>query len=233
MKVVDLQAFYGRAQILFNVDFSLRKGEIVSLIGRNGVGKTTLLKAIMNIEVVKRGKIFLNGSDVTNLPTYRIAAKGIGYMPDYTGLIPGVSVIDNIRLAAGKKNVDLSQASEVYPEIKNLLNRRADSLSGGEKKIVGLLRLLFMNPSIIMVDEPTEGVSPIVAKKIYEMLTAMKKKGLTVFLVEQGTRYNLLTTLADRLLVMVGGKIVLESTSETIEKERELIKRYLAVSGET
>lgn len=233
LKVVDLQAFYGRAQILFGVNLSLSKGEIVTLIGRNGVGKTTLLKAIMNIEVSKKGKVLLNGVDITGLPTNVIASKGIAYMPDYAGLIPGVSVVDNLRLAAGRKNIDLSKASEIYPEIKNLLERRADSLSGGEKKIVGLLRFLYMNPSVILVDEPTEGVSPIVARKIYDMLTTMKKTGLTVFLVEQGTRYNMLTGIADRFLVMVGGKIVLESTPQTIHKERDLIKKYLAVGGET
>ncbi|MEM4287560.1 MAG: ATP-binding cassette domain-containing protein [Candidatus Caldarchaeum sp.] len=232
LKVVNLDAFYGKAQILFGLNFSVKKGEVVSLIGRNGVGKTTLLKAIMNIGVSKKGKVFLNGHDITSLPTHAIASKGIAYMPDYAGLIPGVSVLDNFRLAFGRKAVDLSFAYEIYPEAKDLLVRRADSLSGGERKIVGLLRTFLMNPSVLLVDEPTEGVSPIIASRIYSIITRMKESGLSVLLVEQGTRYKILTQIADRFLVMVNGKIVLETSSDKLAQEVELIKRYLAVGGE-
>ncbi|MEM1945621.1 MAG: ATP-binding cassette domain-containing protein [Candidatus Caldarchaeum sp.] len=233
LNVVNLDAFYGKAQILFGLNFSVKKGEIVSLIGRNGVGKTTLLKAIMNISVSKRGKVFLNGHDITSLPTHAIASKGIAYMPDYAGLIPGVSVLDNFRLAFGKKSVDLDFAYQVYPEVKSLLDRRADSLSGGERKIVGLLRTFLMNPSVLLVDEPTEGVSPIIASRIYSIITRMKESGLSVLLVEQGIRYKILSQIAERFLVMVNGKIVLETTSDRLGQEIDQIRKYLAVGGET
>lgn len=229
LAVHNLDAFYGKAQVLFDLSFGINKGEIVSLIGRNGVGKTTLLKAIMNIGVTKKGKVLLNGAEISKLPTHAIASKGIAYVPDYTGLIPGVSVLDNFRLAAGKKQVDLSQAVEIYPEIKSLLDRRADSLSGGEKKITALLRALLMNPSVLLVDEPTEGVSPIVTNRIYSIISGMKRSGLAVLLVEQGTRYNLLTKVADRFLVMVGGKIVWESTADRVGAELDQIRKFLAV----
>ncbi|MEM1943905.1 MAG: ABC transporter ATP-binding protein [Candidatus Caldarchaeum sp.] len=232
LKVVNLDAFYGKAQILFGLNFSVKKGEVVSLIGRNGVGKTTLLKAIMNIGVSKKGKVLLNGFDITSLPTHAIASKGIAYMPDYAGLIPGVSVLDNFRLAFGRKDVDLSFAYEIYPKTKELLGRQADSLSGGERKIVGLLRTLLMKPSLLLIDEPTEGVSPIIANRIYSIITKMKESGLSVLLVEQGTRYKILTQIADRFLVMVNGKIVLETTSDRLDQDVELIRRYLAVGGE-
>ncbi|MEM4187321.1 MAG: ATP-binding cassette domain-containing protein [Candidatus Caldarchaeum sp.] len=233
LNVVNLDAFYGKAQILFGLNFSVKKGEIVSLIGRNGVGKTTLLKAIMNISVSKRGKVFLNGHDITSLPTHAIASKGIAYMPDYAGLIPGVSVLDNFRLAFGKKSVDLDFAYQVYPEVKSLLDRRADSLSGGERKIVGLLRTFLMNPSVLLVDEPTEGGSTIIASRIYSIITRMKESGLSVLLVEQGIRYKILSQIAERFLVMVNGKIVLETTSDRLGQEIDQIRKYLAVGGET
>ncbi|MEN3047209.1 MAG: ABC transporter ATP-binding protein [Candidatus Caldarchaeales archaeon] len=229
LSVRNLDAFYGKAQVLFDVSLDVQRGEVVSLIGRNGVGKTTLLKSVMNIGVAKRGKVILNGTDISRLPTHAIASRGVAYVPDYTGLIPGVSVLDNFRLAAGRKQVDLSQAVEIYPEVKSLLDRRADSLSGGERKIVALLRALLMKPSILLVDEPTEGVSPIIANRIYGIITTMKESGLSVLLVEQGTRYKLLTKVSDRVLVMVGGKIVWESTSDRFDAEVEQIRKFLAV----
>ncbi|MCS6784622.1 MAG: ATP-binding cassette domain-containing protein [Candidatus Caldarchaeum sp.] len=231
LEVIHLDVYYGKAQILFDVGFTVNQGETVSLIGRNGVGKTTLLKAIMNIAVTKKGKILLNGADITNLPTHAIASKAVAYVPDYTGLIPGVSVYDNLRLAVGRKNIDITQAEEIYPEIRGLLNRRADSLSGGERKITALLRALLMNPTLLLVDEPTEGVSPIMATRIYGILDRMKKSGLTVLVVEQGTRFNVLSKIADRFMVMVGGKIVWESTTERVSEEIEQIKRFLAVGA--
>lgn len=227
--MVSLDAFYGKAQILFNVNFSIEEGETVALIGRNGVGKTTLLKSIMNIEVFKRGKVIWLGEDITSKPTYLIASKGIAYMPDYTGLIPGISVLDNFRLAAGKTNPDLEFAKTIYPEIVNLLGRRADSLSGGERKIVGLLRALAMNPRLLLLDEPTEGVSPIVANRIYNIVSSLREKGLSILVVEQGTRFRMLEKIADRILVMTGGKLVFDSSTAQLEAVFDEIQRHLFI----
>jgi branched-chain amino acid transport system ATP-binding protein/urea transport system ATP-binding protein len=231
LETYELNSFYDKAQILFNINFRVSQGELVAVIGRNGVGKTTLLKSIMNIEVVKRGRIKFDDIDITNLPTYRIASIGISYVPDYTGLIPGISVLDNLRLSAGKKNVNLSLAKELYDRIDELLPKKADTLSGGERKIVAVIRALLMNPRLVLFDEPTEGVGPIVAKRIYELVSRMKDEGLTVVVVEQGTRFSHVKNIADRISVMVNGRIMYETTRDKVDEEMELIQSYLAMGA--
>jgi ABC-type branched-subunit amino acid transport system ATPase component len=231
LETYELNSFYDKAHILFNINFRVSQGELVAVIGRNGVGKTTLLKSIMNIEVVKRGRIKFDDIDITNLPTYRIASIGISYVPDYTGLIPGISVLDNLRLSAGKKNVNLSLAKELYDRIDELLPKKADTLSGGERKIVAVIRALLMNPRLVLLDEPTEGVGPIVAKRIYELVSRMKDEGLTVVVVEQGTRFSHVKNIADRISVMVNGRIMYETTRDKVDEEMELIQSYLAMGA--
>ena len=231
LETFDLNSYYDKAQVLFDINFRVSQGELVAVIGRNGLGKTTLLKSIMNIEVVKRGRVKFDGVDITNLPTHRIASLGISYVPDYTGLIPGISVIDNLRLAAGKKNVNLSLAKELYDRIDELLPRKADTLSGGERKIVAVIRALLMNPRLVLLDEPTEGVGPLVARRIYELISRMKEEGLTVVVVEQGTRFSHVKKIADRILVMVGGRIIYETTRDKVDEEIKLIKSYLAMGA--
>ena len=231
LETYELNSFYDKAQILFNINFRVSQGELVAVIGRNGMGKTTFLKSIMNIEVVKRGRIKFDDIDITNLPTYRIASLGISYVPDYTGLIPGISVLDNLRLSAGKKNVNLSLAKELYDRIDELLPKKADTLSGGERKIVAVIRALLMNPRLVLLDEPTEGVGPIVAKRIYELVSRMKDGGLTVVVVEQGTRFSHVKNIADRISVMVNGRIMYETTRDKVDEEMELIQSYLAIGA--
>jgi len=229
LEISELNSFYDKAQILFNVNFWVNRGELVAVIGRNGVGKTTLLKSIMNIEVVKKGRIKFNNRDITDLPTHRIASLGISYVPDYTGLIPGISVLDNLRLSAGKKNVELRLARELYNGIDGLLSKKADSLSGGERKIMAVVRALLMNPRLVLLDEPTEGVGPIVAKRIYELMSRMKEGGLTVVVIEQGTRFSYIRKIADRISVMVNGRIAYETTRDKVDEEMELIQSYLTM----
>lgn len=229
LELRSLSAFYDKAQVLFDVDMTVQRGELVAVLGRNGVGKTTLLKAVMGIEVTKSGKVLFDGRDVTSLPTHKIASLGIAYVPDYTGLIPGIKVADNLRLAVGSKRLDLQLARQVYPQIEELLERRADTLSGGERKIVAVIRALMMQPKLVLLDEPTEGVSPIIASKIYSMLAEMKDRGMSLLVVEQGTRFSQITQLADRALIMVNGRIVYEGSRNKVLSEIETVRSLLAL----
>lgn len=229
LEIRGLDSFYGKAQILFNVSLSVDRGELVALLGRNGVGKTTLLKSIMGIEVARRGRIVLDGIDITGMRTHRIASAGIAYVPDYTGLFPGMSVLENLQLALGRKRVDLAQAYELYPEIGQLLNRRADALSGGERKLVSIIRATLAKPKILLLDEPTEGVMPILVKKIYKLMDRLRSEGMAILLVEPGTRLGPVKEIATRISVMVGGRIVYEAGPENLEKDRDIVKKYLAV----
>jgi branched-chain amino acid transport system ATP-binding protein/urea transport system ATP-binding protein len=227
--IEDLNAYYSKAHILHNINLSVSKGDLLAIIGRNGVGKTTLLKAIMGIDVVRIGKITFKDKDISNLKTHEISKLGIFYIPDDAGLFQGMSVIENLRLASGKKDIDLNLLEKIYPEIRSLLNRRADLLSGGERKIVAILRSLLTNADLLLLDEPTEGVMPIMVRKIYNMLDSLRKMGKTIVIVEPGTKLSMMREIITKIAVMSGGKIVYINEKEEAIKEIDKIKKYLFI----
>jgi branched-chain amino acid transport system ATP-binding protein len=227
--IENLDAYYGKAHVLHGISLSIDKGDLIAILGRNGVGKTTLLKAIMGIEVIRRGRILFKGRDITRLRTYEISRLGIFYMPDDTGLFHGMSVLENLRLAAGRKNIDLSKLEDIYPEIRGLLNRRADLLSGGERKIVSILRSLLKETDLLLLDEPTEGVMPIMVKKIYSMLDRLRKMGKTIMIVESGTKLNTIVEIATKIGVMSGGRITYIATRDKALEEIDIIKKHLFI----
>ncbi len=222
----NVNAFYGKAQVLFEVGFETKEGEVLAILGRNGVGKTTLLRSIMGIEVSRTGKIEFDGKDIAEMKTHEIASLGAAYIPDYAGLIPGLTVMENLQLALGTKNLDLGSACEVYPELKGLLARKADTLSGGERKITAIVRAILMQAKLLLLDEPTEGVMPMMAKRIYKLLRDMREKGITILLVEQGARLGLSREIATRIAVMVNGKLVYLGVPEAAGQD--ILKKYLA-----
>jgi len=227
--IEDLNAYYSKAHILHNINLSVSKGDLLAIIGRNGVGKTTLLKAIMGIDVVRIGKITFKDKDISNLKTHEISKLGIFYIPDDAGLFQGMSVIENLRLASGKKDIDLNLLEKIYPEIRSLLNRRADLLSGGERKIVAILRSLLTNADLLLLDEPTEGVMPIMVRKIYNMLDSLRKMGKTIVIVEPGTKLSMMREIITKIAIMSGGKIVYINEKEEAIKEIDKIKKYLFI----
>jgi branched-chain amino acid transport system ATP-binding protein/urea transport system ATP-binding protein len=227
--IEDLNAYYSKAHILHNINLSVSKGDLLAIIGRNGVGKTTLLKAIMGIDVVRIGKITFKDKDISNLKTHEISKLGIFYIPDDAGLFQGMSVIENLRLASGKKDIDLNLLEKIYPEIRSLLNRRADLLSGGERKIVAILRSLLTNADLLLLDEPTEGVMPIMVRKIYNMLDSLRKMGKTIVIVEPGTKFSMMREIITKIAIMSGGKIVYINEKEEAIKEIDKIKKYLFI----
>jgi branched-chain amino acid transport system ATP-binding protein/urea transport system ATP-binding protein len=229
LSIENLDAFYGKAHILHNISLSVSKGDLLAIIGRNGVGKTTLLKAIMGIDVIRVGKIIFKDRDIANLKTHEISKLGIIYIPDDTGLFHGMSVIENLRLASGKKDIDLSLIEEIYPEIRDLLNRKADLLSGGERKIVAILRSILTKTDLLLLDEPTEGIMPLIVKRIYGMLDNLRKMGKTIVIVEPGTKLNMILGIATKIAVMSGGKIIYIGESERVMEDIDKIKKYLFV----
>lgn len=229
LEIKGLNVFYGKAQVLFNIDMKVNEGEITALLGRNGAGKTTLLKSIMGIDVVKNGKILFKGVDISNMRTYRIAALGVSYVPDYTGLFPGMSVLENLQLALNRRKIDLTYAYTLYPELKHLLDRKADALSGGERKIVSIIRSVLTRPKLLLLDEPTEGVMPILTRRIYELLGRLKNDGITILLVEQGIRLSIVKNIATKIGIIANGRFIYESEPERLEREIDIVKKYLAV----
>jgi len=229
LSIENLDAFYGKAHILHNISLSVSRGDLLAIIGRNGVGKTTLLKSIMGIDVVRVGRIIFKDRDIANLKTHEISKLGILYIPDDAGLFHGMSVIENLRLASGKKDIDLSLLEKIYPEIRDLLNRKADLLSGGERKIVAILRSILTKTDLLLLDEPTEGIMPLIVKKIYSMLDNLRKMGKTIVIVEPGTKLNMILGIATKIAVMSGGKIIYIGEGERVMEDIDKIKKYLFV----
>jgi len=229
LSIENLDAFYGKAHILHNISLSVSRGDLLAIIGRNGVGKTTLLKSIMGIDVVRVGRIIFKDRNIANLKTHEISKLGILYIPDDAGLFHGMSVIENLRLASGKKDIDLSLLEKIYPEIRDLLNRKADLLSGGERKIVAILRSILTKTDLLLLDEPTEGIMPLIVKKIYSMLDNLRKMGKTIVIVEPGTKLNMILGIATKIAVMSGGKIIYIGEGERVMEDIDKIKKYLFV----
>ncbi len=230
LKVEGLNAYYGRLQVLFNVNLEVERGEIVAVLGPNGAGKTTLLKALINVEVVKTGKVELEGVNITDLPTYRIARLGIHYVPDYGGLLPRMTVLDNLRLASGTRNPDIEGLEEFYPELRNLLKRRADALSGGERKIVSIVKSLLTNSKLLLLDEPTEGMSPLMVDRSAKLLKMLnERKGLTILWIEPGAKLKKVLEVANKVAVMTSGRIMYFEKVEKAKTEIDKIRERLFI----
>ncbi|MEM2405379.1 MAG: ATP-binding cassette domain-containing protein [Candidatus Methanomethylicia archaeon] len=233
LKIEGLNAYYGKLQVLFNVSFDVGKEEIVIIVGPNGAGKSTLLKSIMNIEIFKKcEKMIFNGIDISKLPTFEIARHGIFYIPDYGGLLPGMTVFENLQLAAGKKNIysRLELIKKVYSEIEKLLFRKADQLSGGERKIVSILRALLTDAKLLLLDEPTEGVAPIIFRNIINLIKEIiKEKRISIVWTEPGAKISKLLEIVDKLIILTAGRVSYIGYKDQIEKDLDKIKRMIFI----
>ncbi|MEM4738715.1 MAG: ATP-binding cassette domain-containing protein [Acidilobaceae archaeon] len=229
LSVENLNGYYGAIQVLFSINFKVERGDMVAIVGSNGAGKTSLLKSIMNIELWKEGKIVFEGIDITRLPTHRIARLGILYIPDTGGLYHGLTTLENMQLAAGRKIIEIDRIKEIYPRIEELLNRPTDKLSGGERKIVSILRSLLIETKLIILDEPTEGVSPVITEEIYRMLRRLNEEGKTIVVVEPGSRLKIALKHVNKIGVMRTGKLEYFDTTEKALKELELLKKLIFI----
>jgi branched-chain amino acid transport system ATP-binding protein len=224
-----LQAWYGESQVLHGVSLRVQEGEVVTLIGRNGAGKTTTLKCIMGIHQQKRGKIALDGMDLSSISPQRIARRGIGYVQDDRGIFASLSVLENLLLppVLADASWSLDQIFAVFPGLKDRMKQSGSKLSGGEQQMLAIARVLRMGARILLMDEPTEGLAPLLIRRVGEVLQEIKSHGLTVLLVEQNLRFAM--TLADRHYLIVNGATVASySNQEMIQRERELLE-YLGV----
>jgi len=229
LRVEGLEAWYGESQALRGVTLDVRDGEVVTLVGRNGAGKTTTLKSIMGIHRQKRGGIFLDGTDLGRLPAQRIARLGVGYVQDDRGIYSTLSVLENLILppAVTEDAWDLEKIFAIFPVLAERARYPGTRLSGGEQQMLAIARVLRMGARILLMDEPTEGLAPLLVRRVGEILREIKSHGLTVLLVEQNLRFA--TTVADRHHLIVNGKTVESlSNEEMVRREQELLE-YLGV----
>ena len=233
----DVHTYYGRSHILQGIDLEVAQGELVILIGRNGVGKTTTLKTIMGIEPARSGRITLDGTDITSLKPHEIAGKGIAYVPEERRIIPNLSVLENLKLAMlvrGKltqHEVDdsLEQIFSNFPHLKKRLSNRGDALSGGEQQMLALARAMVAQPKLILVDEPSEGVMPLLVDEIGEILKRFLANGVTILLVEQN--YEMAFSLSDesRIYIMEKGRICHQCGIQELMSDRDPLVKYCGI----
>ena len=212
LEVQKLNAFYGPAQALFEVSLQVKAGELVVLQGLNGAGKSTLLKALMGLEVRSEGRIVYQVSpgeagqaDIQRWETHRRARAGLGYVPEDRRLFTGLTVRENLRVAAGQDARDQeARALDLFPALKTLLRRPATQMSGGEQQMLAIARTLMTGPRLLLLDEPCEGIAPVLVESIRDALLALKRDGLALLVAEQN---RLFATRADRVLLLVAGKV--------------------------
>ncbi len=229
IRIRDLHAFYGESHILHGIDLQVNRGELVTLLGRNGSGRSTTLKSIMNMVGRRTGSIMINGTETIDIPAHRIAHLGIGFCPEERGIFASLSVEENLLLPPAVRS-DGMTLEEIYSMFPNLYERRTSQgtrLSGGEQQMLALARILRTGANILLLDEITEGLAPVIVKKLGEVLLKLKSRNLTILLVEQN--FHFAAPIADRHYIMEHGHIVEEIQQSELEEKRGLLDTYLSV----
>lgn len=216
LEVSNVDAYYGETQVLFDVNLSVEPGEVVSIVGRNGVGKTTTLRSILNLAEVKDGTITFRGDDITGKDIQDIAKRGIGYAPEERDIFAGLTVRENLKMAATSMSASRTEkrmkaVTERFPKLRELYESKGGHLSGGEQQMLTIARALMEDNEIILIDEPTEGLAPRIAEDVRDAIAELKGEK-TVLLVEQSTK--LVYELSDRIYGMVNGEVVYEGTPD-------------------
>jgi branched-chain amino acid transport system ATP-binding protein len=233
LEIQNINTYYGLSHVLQDVSLEVDKNEIVTLVGRNGAGKTTTLKSILGITPVRSGRIVFNEEDISTLPTHMTVQRGISYVPEERRIIPGLSVRENIKLALLKsRNSDreeemIERVGQYFPVLQKRLTQEGTNLSGGEQQMLAIARGLVTDPDLMLIDEPTEGLMPLLVELIAEMVNTIHREGVTVLLVEQNMEMAL--SISHRAYVMDEGRIQTFGPAKDILADEEIQRRYLSV----
>jgi branched-chain amino acid transport system ATP-binding protein len=232
LEVAGLHTYYGSSHILFGVGLEAREGEVVVLLGRNGAGKTTTLKSIMGVIGFRAGSVRWRGSEIGGLDSDEICRRGLGYVPEDCRVFRGLSVRENLEVARrsgrdGAGRWDEAQVFQLFPALKQFLAQPAESLSGGQQRMLAIGRTLMGNPDLILLDEPSEGLAPIVVQQLIQQLGVLKQTGVTILLSEQNLKFAL--ELADRAYIIETGEIRWSGTIDKLRFDTELRRQYLMV----
>ena len=229
LRLTDLHAFYGESHILHGIDLSVAKGECVTLLGRNGAGRTTTLKSIMGLVGRRSGSIMINGNEVINVPTHKIAHHGVGYCPEERAIFASLSAEENLTLApiVASGGMSVGEIYDMFPNLGERRNSPGTKLSGGEQQMLAMARILRTGAKLLLLDEITEGLAPVIVKKLGEVITELKKRGFTIILVEQNFRFA--APLADRHYVLEHGEIIATITQEELPGKMDWLHHTLGV----
>jgi len=227
-----LHAYYGASHILHGVDLSIRCGESLGLMGRNGMGKTTLLKTVLGIVRARGGSVRVRGEDVTRAPTYRVARLGVAYVPEGRGIFPNLSVRENLVMAArrgveGRNDWSYERVLATFPRLAERLGHGGAQLSGGEQQMLTIGRALMTNPELLILDEATEGLAPKIAREIWDIVRRVRASGIATVIVDKN--FAAVSATTDRSVILVKGEVVYEGSSADLKAQPELRRRYLGV----
>lgn len=231
LEVKDLEVYYGMIQAIKGISFEVNKGEVIALIGANGAGKTTTLHTITGLLSPKKGSVMFEGKDITKIPAHKIVSIGMAHVPEGRRVFADLSVYENLKLGAYTRkdkenlNKDLESIYERFPRLAERKNQSAGTLSGGEQQMLAMGRALMSKPSIILMDEPSMGLSPILVNEIFDIIESISKSGTTVLLVEQNAKKAL--SIADRAYVLETGKIVTSGKASELLENDSIKKAYL------
>lgn len=226
----EVHAYYGQSHVLQGVSLDVGRGEVVSLLGRNGAGKTTTLLAIMGYLKPHPGSITFNRRDIGGLPPYRISRMGIGFVPQERGIFPSLTVTENLTVAArrGEHGMwTLPRVFDIFPRLRERAGNRGAQLSGGEQQMLSIARALLLNPDLLILDEPSEGLAPLIVREIIQTLHEVRASGLSILVVEQNIRTAF--AIAERHYVMSRGRICFSGTREELASDEQVLRDHLGV----
>jgi branched-chain amino acid transport system ATP-binding protein len=230
LEVKGIHTYYGLSHILFDVSLKVKKGQVVCLLGRNGAGKTTTFRSIMGLNPPSRGEIRFNETDVTGMPPYQLVRRGMGWVPDDRRIFADLTVGENLAIAAregsGDEQWDKQKVYQLFPALQDLDSRKGGLLSGGEQKMLAIGRALMTNPQFLLLDEPTEGLAPVLVKSLGERIKKLKEAGLTVLLAEQNVKFTL--TLSDYGYIIDNGRICYQGPVDELVDNEE-VKRICGI----
>ena len=229
LSVKGLNAWYGESHVLHGVDLEMRRGELITLVGRNGAGKTTTLKSIMGMITKRSGSVALGGAETISLPSYRIARRGIALCPEERGIFASLDVEENLLLPprVQEGGLTVKQVFELFPNLRERLRSQGTKLSGGEQQMLAIGRILRTGARLLMLDEPTEGLAPVIVQQIGRTIARLKQEGFTILLVEQNFRFA--QTVADRYYVVEHGRVVDMIPNSALQSNMQKIHGYLGV----
>ncbi len=231
IEVKDIHTYYGLSHILFGVSLQVDKGEIVCILGRNGAGKTTTMRSIMGLTPPRQGSIIFKGEDITRMPVYKIARLGMGFVPDNRRIFPDLTVGENLEIASKGNSQgggwDKERVYRLFPALKAIDSRKGGFCSGGEQQMLSIARSLMGNPEFLLLDEPTEGLAPLVVRELMEQIGRLREGGLSILMAEQNVKSAL--KLADRVYVIDRGQIRFQGSVTELEDNEEIRKKYLLV----
>ncbi len=231
LQAEDLHTFYGKSHILHGVSLEVRQGEIVTLLGRNGAGKTTTLRSLMGLTHAREGAVRILGHATTDWPPYRIANLGVGYVPEGRRIFPNLTVEENLKVPVDRPGPwTIPRVYDLFPRLAQRKSNKGRQLSGGEQEMLAIARVLLLNPKLLMLDEPSQGLAPLIVQEVFRVVTAARQEGVSVLLVEQNVRAAV--EIADRAYVLDDGKGVYSGAAAEFAKDEERVRALAGASAE-